>query len=36
MQAREVTTVDDAIRIIEDRGLTHIKVGVFDADGVLR
>ncbi len=36
MQAGEVNNVDDAKRIVEERGLTHIKVGVFDIDGVLR
>ena len=36
MQASEVNNIDDAKRIVEERGLTHIKVGVFDIDGVLR
>ncbi len=29
-------TASDARRLVEARGLTHVKVGVFDADGVLR
>ena len=36
MKAREVRTVEDARRIVEERGLAHVKVGVFDADGVMR
>ncbi|MGE0715466.1 MAG: glutamine synthetase family protein [Alphaproteobacteria bacterium] len=36
MQPRDVRTVADARAIVEARGLTHVKVGVFDADGVLR
>lgn len=36
MQASEVKTAADAKRIIEERRLDHVKVGVFDADGVLR
>ena len=36
MQARQVKTAEDAFKIIEERDLSHIKVGVFDADGVLR
>lgn len=36
MQANEVRTADDAKRIIEERELSHIKVGVFDIDGILR
>ena len=33
---RTVKTVADAKHIIEQRGLTHIKVGLFDVDGVMR
>jgi len=33
---REVKTIEDAKRIIEERGLSHIKVGLFDNDGVMR
>ena len=36
IKAREVKNVVDAKRIVEERGLTHIKVGIFDIDGVMR
>jgi len=36
MEARQVKTVDDAKKLVTDRKLTHIKVGVFDIDGILR
>lgn len=36
MQAREVKTAEDARRIVEARGLSHVKIGVTDMDGVLR
>ncbi|MGE0726093.1 MAG: glutamine synthetase family protein [Alphaproteobacteria bacterium] len=36
MQPRDVRTAADARAIVEARGLTHVKVGVFDMDGVLR
>ncbi len=36
MDARSVNTVADAKTIVEQRGLSHIKVGVFDIDGVMR
>lgn len=36
MQAHEVKTAADARRIIEERGLTHVKVALADIDGVLR
>ncbi len=36
MQAREVKTVSDARQIVTERNLSHVKVGVFDADGILR
>lgn len=36
MQAREVKTVEDAKIIVDERGLTHVKVGLFDNDGVMR
>lgn len=32
---REVKTIEDAKRIVEERQLTHVKVGVFDVDGVM-
>jgi len=36
MHTRDVKTVDDARSIVEQRELTHIKVGLFDNDGVMR
>ena len=36
MQASEVRTAGDASRIVEQRELSHVKVGVFDIDGILR
>lgn len=36
MEARQVRTIEDARQIVEARGLSHVKVGVFDHDGVLR
>ena len=36
MNPREVKTIQDAKQIIEERGLTHVKVGLFDNDGVMR
>jgi len=36
MQPQDVKTAADAMNIVEERGITHIKVGLFDADGVLR
>ena len=36
MRASEVRTAEDARRIVEERDLSHVKVGVFDMDGVLR
>ena len=36
MKPREVKTVEDAKHIIEERGLTSVKVGLFDNDGVMR
>ncbi|SHE43158.1 L-glutamine synthetase [Modicisalibacter ilicicola DSM 19980] len=35
MQARDVKSVEDARRLVEARGLTHVKVGLFDIDGVM-
>ena len=29
-------TVDDARHIVEERGLEHVKVGLFDIDGIMR
>jgi len=36
MLARQVKTISDAHKIIEERHVSHIKVGVFDIDGILR
>ncbi|MDH5543984.1 MAG: glutamine synthetase [Gammaproteobacteria bacterium] len=36
MNAREIKTVAQAKQIVEQRQLAHVKVGVFDADGILR
>lgn len=36
MKAREVKTVEDAIQIVKERDLSHVKVGLFDNDGVMR
>ncbi|MBB3059585.1 glutamine synthetase family protein [Microbulbifer rhizosphaerae] len=36
LNPREVKTLDDARAIVEERNLSHIKVGLFDNDGVMR
>lgn len=36
MKPREVKTIQDAKQIVEERGLSHVKVGLFDNDGVMR
>ncbi len=36
LNPREVKTNADARTIVEQRGLSHIKVGLFDIDGILR
>ncbi|MDJ0831987.1 MAG: glutamine synthetase [Gammaproteobacteria bacterium] len=36
MNPRDVKTIDDARRIVELRNLSHVKVGLFDNDGVMR
>ncbi|MCC6920568.1 MAG: glutamine synthetase [Alphaproteobacteria bacterium] len=36
MDASSVKTAADARAIVEARGLSHVKVGVFDADGIMR
>ncbi len=33
---RDVKCIGDAKRIVEQRGLSHVKVGLFDIDGVMR
>lgn len=36
MTPEDVRTAADARAIVEARGLSHVKVGVFDADGIMR
>ena len=36
METRQVKSIEDAIALVEARQLRHVKVGVFDMDGVLR
>jgi glutamine synthetase len=36
MNPQDVRTAADARAIVEERGLSHVKVGVFDIDGILR
>ncbi len=36
MEPRQVQSAADARRIIQERGLEHVKVGAFDIDGILR
>ena len=36
MDPRQVKSIADAIAIVEQRNLSHVKVGVFDIDGILR
>ncbi len=36
MNSRDVKSVEDARVIVEERGLKHVKVGVFDMEGILR
>jgi glutamine synthetase len=36
MNPRTVKTIEDAKKIVEHRALTHVKVGLFDNDGVMR
>lgn len=36
MEPRQVRTAADALKIVRERDLTHVKVGVHDVDGVLR
>ena len=36
LKPENIRTAADARKIVEERGLTHVKVGVFDNDGVLR
>ncbi|WLI72744.1 glutamine synthetase family protein [Halomonas alkalicola] len=35
LSPRHITRADEARRLVEARGLTHVKVGMFDMDGVM-
>jgi glutamine synthetase len=36
LKPENIRTAADARTIVEERGVTHVKIGLFDADGVLR
>ena len=36
LESMHVRTPADAKRIVEERNLTHVKIGLFDVDGVMR
>lgn len=36
MEPRQIKNAADARAIVEQRGLSHVKVGVFDVDGIMR
>jgi len=36
LNPRFIRTTEDAKRIVEDRNLTHVKIGLFDIDGIMR
>lgn len=36
MYANQVKTIADAKRLVEERNLDHVKVGIFDVDGIMR
>ncbi len=36
MEPRQVKTAEDARKIVRERNLSHVKLGAFDADGILR
>ncbi len=36
MKPRKIRTIQEAKQIVDERGLTHVKVGLFDNDGVMR
>ena len=36
MNPRDVQTVQDAKTIVDERGLSHVKIGLFDNDGIMR
>ena len=36
MTTTDISTIKDAKKIVNERNLTHVKVGVFDIDGIMR
>jgi glutamine synthetase len=36
MKARDVRSAEDALALIDERGLSHVKMGLSDIDGILR
>ncbi len=36
MEPRQIRTAADARRLVEERGATHVKIGLFDVDGIMR
>src|SRR3546814_1024017 len=36
MRERSLQTADDAARLVQESGLSHIKIGLSDIDGVMR
>ena len=36
MNPRSVNSIEDAKKIVAERKLTHIKVGLIDIDGIMR
>ncbi len=36
MDPRDVKSISDAKKIVEERGLSHVKIGLFDNDGIMR
>ena len=36
LDPRAVKTIEDAQQIVNERNLTHVKIGIFDIDGVMR
>jgi len=36
IKPRDVKTIEDAKKIVKERGLSHVKVGIFDIDGIMR
>ncbi len=36
MKAQDIKTASDARKIIEERGIDYVKVGIFDTDGIFR